>query len=331
MPSNPDRIYLSGYRFLKVCNEYSTNAGSACTLDANCTGSGSGTMAPKCETTKFFLMFRSDDGGSTFTPISQANLVTSSSSAIDVVGVDPANPDIVYIKINFENGSIGDGVYKSTNGGGSGSADATAWSKILDRQDPLGLVFLVRSNGSLLAATQTLGAFSAAGGSGCTSEAACSWATLSSPPHINCLAEQPGSHAVWACTQNYGNGSDIPSDGAGVMMTTDLATWTPLLKFQDIQAPVTCGSDTAQAQQCVAPYMGAPSVWCCLTAQLGITSTAIACTGAYACAFTSDGGNDAGDTHVDAPKGCCNTGEGGAGFALLAAITGIFLYRRRHS
>jgi hypothetical protein len=330
-PSNPLRVYLSGYRFIKVCNSFSTNAGTTCTINSQCMGSGSGNMAPQCETQKFFLLFRSDDGGATFTPISLANIMTSSSSAIDVLGVDPTNADIVYVKANFESGNMGDGVYKSTNGGGSGSADATAWAKILDKQDPLGMVVLVRSNGSLVAATQTLGAFQAAAGSaGCTSEATCNWTALPTAPHINCLSEQPDTKTVWACTQNYGNGSDIPSDGAGIMKTDDLSTWTPVLKFQDISAPQSCGSGTAMHDQCVAPYMGAPSVWCCLVTQLGITSTAIDCSGAYACTFAGDG-VDGDTTHVNNPKGCCNTGDGGVGFVLLGAITGILLYRRRRA
>ena len=147
------------------------------------------------------------------------------------------------------------------------------------------------------------------------------------PPHINCLSEEPDNKDIWACTQNYGNGSNITSDGAGIMKTSDLATWTPMLKYPDISAPVTCGSDTAQTQQCVAPYQGMASVWCCLVGQLGITSTAIACTGAYACLT---GGDDPVPPSTT-PSGCCNTGGTGPGALLLGALTGIFLYRRRRA
>jgi hypothetical protein len=328
-PSNPQRIYLSGYRFVKICNDDSTNAGSACSVNSNCMGTGSGSAAPMCTTTKQFLMFRSDNAGSDFVPISQANVVLSQESAISVAGVDPTNADAVYIHVNFENGTGGDGVYKSSNAGGSGSADATAWTKILDTQDPNGLVMLVRSNGGLIAATETSGTQMSAGGSGCTSQATCNWTQLVNPPHINCLSEAPDTKDVWACTQNYGNGSNITSDGAGIMKTSDLATWTPMLKFADISAPVTCGSDTAQAQQCVAPYQGMASVWCCLVGQLGITSTAVGCTGAYAC--LTGGDDPVAPPTANAPVGCCNTGEGGAGALLLGALTGLIVYRRRRA
>jgi MYXO-CTERM domain-containing protein len=327
-PSDPTRVYLTGYRFVKECDENSANQGSACNVNSNCTASGSN--MPKCQTTKIFLMFRSDDGGSNFAPISQAGLTASQNSAISVVGVDPANPDAVYIHVNFETDAGGDGVYKSFTAGGSGSADGSAWTKVLDMQDPTGLVMLVRSNGALVAATETMGAMSSAGGSACTSQASCAWTPMANAPHINCLAEDPTSKDVWACTQNYGNGSNIPSDGAGIMKTSDLATWTPMLKFSDIAGPVMCGSDTLQAQQCVAPYMGMPSVWCCLVQQLGITSTAVDCTGANACLMGGDdSGSGSGSGSGPGKSGCCNTGGGGAGALLLGVVTGLFVYRRR--
>ncbi len=328
-PSNPQRIYLAGYRFVKTCNDNATNVGSACNVNSNCMGSGSGSAAPMCTTEKQFLMFRSDDAGSDFVPISQANVTVSQSSAIAVVGVDGSNADEVYIHVNYETGSGGDGVYKSTTAGGSNGSDATAWEKIFDTQDPNGLVMLVRSNGGLIAATLTSGTQMSAGGSGCTSQATCNWTQLVNPPHINCLSEEPDTKDVWACTQNYGNGSNITSDGAGIMKTSDLATWTPMLKFAEISAPVTCGSDTAQAQQCVAPYQGMASVWCCLVEQLGITSTAISCTGAYACLTGADGSGT--PPIANAPVGCCNTGEGGAGALLLGVLTGVIVYRRRRA
>src|SRR5207237_7253095 len=140
---------------------------------------------------------------------------------------------------------------------------------------------------------------------------------LVNPPHINCLYEN-AAQEVWACTQNYGM-PGVNSDGYGIMKTTDLATWTGVLKFQDIAGPIQCAPGTVQADQCVAPYKPPdapimPSVWCCLVQQLGITSTAVDCTvPAYQCNMTLvDGAIDAGDTtHVTPPKGCCDTGAGG--------------------
>lgn len=322
-PSNPQRVYLAGYRLVKECDANSVNAGSACSLNASCTPAGS--AAATCSLVKLFLVFRSDDGGATYAPISQANLDVSQSSAIAIAGVDPADPDVVYAHVNFEGSNGGDGLYKSSTAGGSGSADGSAWSKIFDTVDPTGLVVLVRSNSGLVAGTETSGSFATAGGSACTSQASCNWMQLAGAPHINCLSEDPQSKDVWACTQNYGNGSNITSDGAGIMKTSDLATWTKVLAFSQIAAPASCGSDTLQEQQCVAPYMGMPSVWCCLVAQIGITATPIDCTGAYSCY----GGADEPVMPPPGKSGCCDTGGGGAGALVLAMICGGFVYRRR--
>ena len=219
---------------------------------------------------KTFSLLRSDDGGATWSPLSQAGLLLSQTSAISIVGVDPTDPDQVYVHVSAEPGTNSDGIYKSANGGGVGSGDKSTWTRIFGSTDPRGLVVLVRSNGGLVAATETSGTFSSPGGSACIDVGSCKWRQLANAPHINCLAEQPDDKDVWACTRNYGNGSNIASDGAGIMKTSDLATWTPMLKYADIAGPVSCGSDKPPAQLCVVPNDGLPSVWCCLVEQLGI-------------------------------------------------------------
>jgi hypothetical protein len=307
-PSDATRIYLTGYRFKKVC---SNNTTMTCALPADC-GGGSGVT---CDSQKVELLFRSDNSGATYTPLTQTGLTASNQSTIDIVGVDHAAKDTVYIHINLENGQTGDSIYKSTNGG-------TSWTKILTTTDPFGLVFLARSNGDLIASTQTTGSQKSVNG-GTT------WTPLVSPPHINCLVENPGDQSVWACTHNY-DSPGIPGDGYGIMKTTDYTTWTGVLRYQDIKGVVSCPGTTIQAQQCVSSYMGKPSVWCCLRDQLNITDTSVDCTGVNSCAVGGDGGDDAGNTMVTPPKkGCCNAGGSGPSALLLAAGVGALLWRRR--
>ncbi|MEP6864372.1 MAG: hypothetical protein ABJE66_27370 [Deltaproteobacteria bacterium] len=309
-PSDPTRIYLTGYRYKKVC---SNNTSMTCTVPADCGGTNT------CDSQKVELMFRSDNGGSTYMQLTQTGLTLTNQSTIDVVGIDHALPNTVYIHVNLDhlnpdNSTSGDSIYKSVNGGGT-------WTKILSTSDPFGLVFLARSNHDLIAATQTTGSQKSTDG-GTT------WTPLASPPHINCLVENPGDTSVWACTHNY-DSPGIPGDGYGIMKTTDYATWTGVLRFQDINGVVQCGADTVQAQQCVSSYMGKPSVWCCLKDQLGITDTSVDCTGINSCAVAGDG-DDAGNTMVTPPKkGCCNAGGSGPGALLLAGSVGALLWRRR--
>ena len=91
------------------------------------------------------------------------------------------------------------------------------------------------------------------------------------------------------------------------MKTTDLATWTGVLKYQDIQAPVACAAGTVQDDQCVERYMDMQSPWCCLVPQLGITSTAIDCTGrSRASAMPATVRPMRRHDRESAGKGCCD-------------------------
>jgi MYXO-CTERM domain-containing protein len=68
-------------------------------------------------------------------------------------------------------------------------------------------------------------------------------------------------------------------------------------------------------------------VWCNLRQQLGITSTAVNCVA------SPDGPIDAGPGAKAAPKGCCETGSGGATSAGLLGtlVAGMLLLRRRRA
>jgi uncharacterized protein (TIGR03382 family) len=313
-PSDAQRVYATGYRFVKVCNASSTNAGMTCTMNQECTGTGA-----MCESEHSALLFKSINGGTSFTAMGQTGLVTTMDSLITVAGIDSTQPDTLYVKVTLENplaNPSGDGIFKSTNGG-------MTWTKIREAiEEPVS--FVARANGELVAASPTMGAFKSTNG-GTT------WTPLSGAPHINCLYENSAGE-VWACTQNTGTIS-VPGDGFGIMKTTDLQTWTGVLAFQNIKQPVACDPGTAQRDQCVESYMSHASVWCCLEDQLMITSTAIDCSSApRSCALPLlDGAVDGGTTVVHpGGKGCCETGDGAApGVLVLGLVSGGILLRRR--
>lgn len=252
-----------------------------------------------------FLMFKSTDAGASFTAINSSDITASSNSSILIVGISPTNPDVVFAKVTLANGTTnGESLYRSTDGG-------TSWTKLLDKPDMLS--FLARSDGTCILAAQTLGAWVSSDCDDPTKTP--TWTALSNPPHINCLDESP-SGEVWACTQNFGS-PGLPADGYGIMKTTDLTTWTGVLKFQDIAAPVDCPAGTPQHDSCQA------NVWCGLVQNLGITSTAITC--------AQPSQPDANIVHPPAKKaGCCDTSGGGAPGALfVSALIGLVLIRPR--
>jgi hypothetical protein len=176
------------------------------------------------------------------------------------------------------------------------------WTKI--RDETAEISFLARSNGDLIAATKTSAMISRSPSQGV------SWEPLPNAPMINCLVENAAGE-IWACTQNYGT----PSDNAGIMKTTDLVTWTPVLRYEDIQGPLDCPAGTIQRDHCV--YNDPPPrVWCIIRSQLGIVADPTD----PQCPLPD------GMTMMPPPKGCCDSGgrRGDLGLALIV----LFVLRR---
>jgi hypothetical protein len=293
-PSNAQRIYVTGYR-----------------LDG---------VNPKVN-----LLFTSTDRGVSYTPMTMTGITTvSANSVLEVVGISPTTDTTLYLKVSFENGQSGDSIYRSTNAGQS-------WTKILSKDSIFGLAFLAKDATTCVAGTREAGAFVS---TNCATATTPTWTELTTAPHIGCL-HKDSAGTVWACTQNYDSvlpTVTIPSDGYGIMKTTDLTNWTGVLKYQDIKAPVACAAGTDQEDKCVQRYMDQPSQWCCLVKQLFITSTAIDCSGTLSCTYvpSADGAVDAG-TNVKPPPDddCCGTGNGRSSAILSLLVATVLLFRRR--
>jgi hypothetical protein len=294
----------------KVCDANSATPGAACNTSLDCDNCTH--LNATCENQKILLFFKSVNGGTSYTAMpgngefvtttAGVGLTTSSNSTVDLVGVS-SDGATLYARVTYENPSVNsDGLYKIDTAAG------TTWTHMLSLADSMSV--LLRSNGDLIVATRTLGAQGQASGSS-------TWTQLTNPPHIGCLAEDPADHSVWACTQNFGS-PGLLSDGYGIMKTSDFLTWTGVLRYQDIQQPVSCPAGTPQHDMCE------QQIWCGLRMQLSIASTAIDC---------GDGLPDGGSgSHVKPPKhGCCSSTGGGAFTALLAglAVAGTLLLRRR--
>ncbi len=246
---------------------------------------------------KQFLLFRSNNGGASYTALPTTDFATMPNSTLEIAGISRTNSQLVYARVTLEDNSVSDALYRSTNGGAS-------WTRILGEQGSIS--FVVRGNGDLVAATQGLGSFKSVNNG-------TDWTPLANAPHINCLVENAAGE-VWACTQNYGS-QTVPSDGFGIMKTTDLVTWTGVLKYQDIVEPVACPVGTAQKDKCDVP------LWCGLCKQLGCDANR-----------NCEAGDAAPPIPPKAPKGCCQTGSDGIPGVLLLALTlGFVMLRGRRS
>lgn len=309
-PGNASNVFLSGYRNAPACDQKSPTPFTTCDPSSATDCKDTTHVDGTCADQKVLFLFRSVDGGSSFTALpgsgqfvtqtTSAGLTTTANSTVDLVGVS-SDGSSLYARVTHQDANaVSDGLYKLDTAAG------TAWTHMLSLGDSMSV--LLRSNGDLVVGTPSLGAqVLPSGGS--------TFTALTSPPHINCLAEDPADHSVWACTQN-------DADGYGIMKTADLSTWSGVLHYQDIQAPVTCAAGTVQHDTCEQVQ------WCDLETQLGITSNAVDCAAANV-----DGPPDAGGGSVVNPSnaGCCDTGNDGAGMALLGgfAVGATLLVRRR--
>jgi hypothetical protein len=323
--ASPSDVFLSGYRYVNLCASNTLKPGAPCTIATQALDCNEGKSDPigneraaeeVCKNVKQLLVFKSSNAGASFQPMPgnllldgvntmQVGLKSSKNSTFDLVGAS-SDGSTLYARMSFENDNVqSDGLYKINTSTGN------TWTRVLGVMDSMATV--LRSNGDLVVITKSLGGqMSTNGGT--------SWTPLSNPPHANCVVENPADHSLWACTQNYG-GPGLPSDNFGIMKTTDLANWTGVLKYEDIQKPVTCAAGTPQHDMCEAQN------WCTLRQQLGITSTAIACANQGGADSPVDSG---GPVVKPAPKGCCDTGAGTAPTALGAgAIVATLLRRRR--
>lgn len=255
--------------------------------------------------------YRSDDGGATFAPVASVPPTESQNTAIDIEGISRTDRDTLFVVLS-EAPDRPSSLYRSRDAGAT-------WTKVLERPETIS--FVIRANGDLVAGTVTSGTVVSRAPS-----LGDAWEPVPTAPHLNCLVENTAGE-VWACTQNYGSRPGavpvIPSDGAGIMKTTDLVTWTPVLRYQDIAGPVECPVGTRQHDECVydcretvyavdpatCPNV-TPSYWCAFRRQLDITTDVIDCAEP----------TDAPPTTPPADPGCCDTGGGGAPTALLCGL-----------
>jgi len=252
--------------------------------------------------TKTLFIYKSVDGGANFTAVTLSGIPAPvNATTLFIGGVDSLGN--VYARVSYPAGALADIIYKLTPTG-------TSWTQVFTKADEIS--FLVRSNGDLVAATRTQGTY-------VSPDQGTTWTALTNPPHIGCLTEN-SAHEIWACTQNYADAmANIPSDGYGIMKTTDLATWSGVLKYQDIAGPVMCAAGTPQQDMCV------KTNWCGLQMQLGITATPIDCSAPMVDA-PPDAGSGSG---TPPPKGCCDTGSGNAPPVLIGLLVAVTLLRRK--
>jgi len=255
------------------------------------------------------LFYRSDNGGQDYTPLAVDAFEVTGRSDLQIAAISTSDPDRALMRVTWWNpsGVVGDAFWLTVNAGQS-------WVKVLETNDNArGAVF--RANGDAVIGTFRSGIYQ-------STNQGQSFNLLPEPqPDVYCLREAPNGE-LWACTNNL----DLPPQNYGVMKTTDLTTWTGVMRYEDdIVGPVDCAVGTLQQDCCTVhtaacPFMTTPE-WCFLRSQLGITADPIVCD-------APDASMVGGEAPVK-PGSCCGAGTQPAGVGFLIAIVGFALTRRR--
>lgn len=129
--SNPQRIYLSGYRVAETLAD-------------------GGLVPPQG------ILYRSDDGGDTWLELDLDEIEFGSQPWFLIEGVDPDDPDTVFARAQGANGAIGDVLYRSTDAG-------ETWVRVLASEVQM-QAFLIRKSGTIVVGTLTDGVHSSTNG-----------------------------------------------------------------------------------------------------------------------------------------------------------------------
>jgi hypothetical protein len=270
-PTNADRIYVTGFR-------PSDPTGDAMT-------------EPEA------LAYRSDNGGTSWTPLDLSQITFGTVPQLDLVAVAPDDPDTVWAVAVTANEPIGDSLYVSTDAGAN-------WNKILDVNDII-LAFLVVENaGEYEIRVGTLN-----DGNRTSLDSGDNW-TRTETPRMACISRR-GDGTYFSCGANW------DPDFFALGRSTDAQSWEKVVRFAEIAGPVSCDPGTVQFDVCES------QVWPDLVEMFGIGQPDAGPGG------DNDGGDS--DAGMDKPPkdGCFDCSGGGSAGGLLIALAALAAIRRR--
>ena len=284
-PSNPQIIYLAGYYFPATGNTIQT-------------------------------LYRTVNGGTTWTPISTAAFTTTHNSKI-YLAVSPDDPNFLLAEVLDPMTGLSNAIWRSADGG-------TSWKQVAIYSDYVdgfvirkysGAAVQASTNAQVVLGTRTSGMWVSNDGGQTFSE-------LTKPPadggtaiQTRCMAERNGT--LWAC------GDNLPPDSMALGKSSTADNWTKVLQFKDIAGTLSCVKGTIEEDTCDQMR------WCGLRNQLGIVANPTNCQSIAADGPPMDGVPPDGNGTTKPPKGCCDAGGSPAGAAFITGLVMVPLMRRR--
>lgn len=267
-PSDPMRVYISGY---EVASPTSDAMGS-----------------PRAH-----LLF-SNDTGENWTPVTLTGVQFGGTPIVMVVAVDPTDPLRIYVISVESNGSSGDRLYRSIDGG-------MTLTEVLATTEPITDI-VIRDAATVVVA-------SAAGGAFRSDDGGQTFAPLAGAPRLGCLGKRPDGTLI-------GCGANWDPDFMAVGESSDSAQWQKIFRFVELAGAVACPTGTPGYDVCD------QQLWPGMQQQFGATGPKDP-----ACAVTPpvDMPSDPGKS-----GGCCDAGSGAPlGALLLGVLVALFGFRKR--
>lgn len=219
---DPARIYVTGYQI----------AGTA---------PGGGQVPPTAH------LRRSDDGGASWRPMPLDGVALAATPVIHVLAIDPADPDVLFLRSSAAVPPTGDKLYRSNDGGATFTEVLTLSGPVLD----------VAVHGErVLVAAGSGGAYESVRGG--------PFVAVAGAPHLACFAER-GDGGLLAC------GSNWEPDFFAAGRSKDGRDWQKVLRFAEMTGPLPCPAGTVQHDTCEL------TMWPSLREQFGATGPAPVC------------------------------------------------------
>jgi MYXO-CTERM domain-containing protein len=248
---------------------------------------------------KHRVLYRSDDGGTVWTPVPLDDLALPDCDLLDlqVAAVSPTDPDIVFVRVHRANCTgIGDDIWRSIDGGAS-------WTKVFASGDDVTSV-VVRANGQVLLGEKLSGLHISDDGGATFGD------DVPGVPEVDCLRERADG-LLFLCSVSF------PPENMAIGTSSDAMTWTSIFTYdQTTDAYPDCAAGTVQHDICLELN------WCTRVCQLQIDDPSCVCT-----APPPDAGPPPPPPPPDDP-GCCSSGTS-SGAWLSAVVVGVLLFRRR--
>ncbi|HEY1548325.1 MAG TPA: hypothetical protein VGG28_10910 [Kofleriaceae bacterium] len=246
-------------------------------------------------------VFETVDAGSNWSEASLAGVAFGETQLVSIAAVDPTNAKIVFL-ISSGASPPGDALYRSIDGGSN-------FTQVLTTTQPIAGVSAVDGT-SVVVAGGIAGSFKSSDG-GATFQA------LANAPQLLCVGKAPNGQVV-------GCGANWDPDFMAVAATSDMASWSKLFRFAELDGVIDCPAGTVDHDDCDVMQ------WPTISAQFGVIGPS--CPSAVD--VPSDAGASGSNADTGGKSGCAGGGDAPIGATALIVIAFALAYnftKRRHS